>query len=127
MVGWVVNFPTTYVVPIRCIISLTEGHPLRKKKRSRKVAKKQRRNLYVSESCFLGTVCKRAHLIILAFGDVIDEAKSLAASGDLPGALDAHLALVAESPDSTAVLSSAADVAAQMQIPEMAADFLVRC
>ena len=56
----------------------------------------------------------------------LDEAKALANDGDLPAALDAHLELIAQNPADLMTLESAADIAAQMQIPEMAADFLIQ-
>lgn len=56
----------------------------------------------------------------------LEQARSLASSGDLPGALDSYMALLAEDPANPVALEGAAEVAADMGITEMAADFLVQ-
>ena len=56
----------------------------------------------------------------------LGQAKELAASGDLPGALDAYMAVLAEEPGNPEALEAAAVVAGDMGISEMAADFLVQ-
>ncbi len=56
----------------------------------------------------------------------LGQAKELAGSGDLAGALDAYMAVLAEEPGNPDALEAAASIAGEMGISEMAADFLVQ-
>ncbi|MFN3236007.1 MAG: tetratricopeptide repeat protein [Pseudomonadales bacterium] len=56
----------------------------------------------------------------------LEQAQSQVAAGDIPGALDSYMAVLAEEPANLAALEGAAEAAAAMGIPEMAADFLVQ-
>ena len=68
-------------------------------------------------------------LIVFSFGARaadLDQARELAAGGDLPAALDAYMAILGEEPANIDALEAAAEVANQMQITEMASDFLIQ-